>query len=227
MAEFILMLTRDDVTVPDAEQLLDAVLETDIQHVGFKDVGLPVDALRGIVERLHEAGRTAHLEVVSLSKDDELRSAEIGRDIGVDYLLGGTRWRHVAELLAAADIRYFPYPGEIVGHPAELRGDVERLVADTEEMAATVDGINLLAFRHRGLDGLELLEGVLAEVSLPVLVAGSIDSVERVRAVAAAGAWAFTIGGAALDGLIVPGGSLKDQIEATLAAAASPAAEHS
>jgi hypothetical protein len=229
MSEFILMLTRNDVTVADAESLLDEVLDTDIRHVGFKDIGLPADAMQRLVDRLHGAGRLVHLEVVSLSEEDELRSAQVGRDLGVDYLIGGTRWREVSALLAGTDIKYFPYPGEIVGHPATLRGDVDQFVTDAEAMGESADGINLLAYRHETIDGLEVLRGVLAGVSLPVIVAGSIDSVERVRAVAAAGAWAFTIGGAALDGMIVPGAPLKAQIEATLAAsdAGSTTAERS
>ncbi len=86
------------------------------------------------------------------------------------------------------------------------------------------NGINLLAFRHASLEGLDVLHGVLAEVSLPVIVAGSIDSLERIRAVDATGAWAFTIGGAVLDRRIEPGAPLDSQIEVVLAAI-SPSAE--
>lgn len=226
MAEFILMLTRNDVTVSNAEQLLDDILATGVEHVGFKDVGLAPDQMRSLVERLREAGRSIHLEVVSLSEEDELRSAQIGRSLDVDYLIGGSRWRQVGPLIAGSHIKYFPYPGEVSGHPAELRGDVAQIVADVTQMgmADSVDGINLLAFRHASLEGLDVLRGVLAEVSLPVIVAGSIDSLERIRAVDATGAWAFTIGGAVLDRRIEPGAPLKSQIEAVLAAI-GPSAE--
>lgn len=53
MSEFILMLTRNDVTVPDADDLLDEVFSTPVQHVGFKDIGLSTDAMRRLVGRLH------------------------------------------------------------------------------------------------------------------------------------------------------------------------------
>jgi hypothetical protein len=221
MSEFILMLTRDDVTVSNAEELLDDVLETEVKHVGFKDVGLPPEQMRNLVERLRDAGRSIHLEVVSLSEEAELRSAEIGRSLEVDYLIGGTRWREVAPLIAETPIKYFPYPGEIFDHPAKLEGDVERISADANEMVGSVDGINLLAFRHTTLAGMDVLRGVLANVSLPVIVAGSIDSVARVREVAASGAWAFTIGGAVLDGRVEPGAPLRSQIEAVLSATAT------
>lgn len=218
MSEFILMLTRDDVTVSNAAELLDEVLQTEIEHVGFKDVGLPPDQMRDLVERLRAAGRSVHLEVVSLNEEAELRSAEIGVSLEVDYLIGGTRWREVAPLIAETPIKYFPYPGEIFDHPAKLAGDVERLTADAAEMGDSVDGINLLAFRHTTLNGMDVLRGVLAEVSLPVIVAGSIDSVARVHEVSESGAWAFTIGGGVLDGRIQPGASLRSQIETVLSA---------
>ncbi len=179
--------------------------------------------MRSLVARLRDAGRTVHLEVVSLSEEDELRSAAIGRSLEVDYLIGGSRWRQVGPLIADSPIKYFPYPGEISGHPAELRGDVAQIAADAAEMADSVDGINLLAFRHASLDGMDVLRGVLADVSLPVIVAGSIDSVQRVREVTASGAWAFTIGGAVLDRRIEPGAPLKSQIETVLTAVRSSA----
>jgi hypothetical protein len=157
-----------------------------------------------------------HLEVVSISESDELRSAEIGRDLGVDYILGGTRWRSVSELLAGSGIKYFPYPGRISQHPAVLDGSVTQIVDDVQAMGSSVDGINLLAYRHVSRDGAELLNAVRQRVLVPIIAAGSIDSVERIRAVRDRGAWGFTIGAAALDLKIVPGGSLVDQIEVTL-----------
>ncbi|MEE8535117.1 MAG: hypothetical protein V3S45_03665, partial [Kiloniellales bacterium] len=52
-----------------------------------------------------------------------------------------------------------------------------------------------------------------------LLVAGSIDSPERIRAVAEAGADGFTIGTAALEGAFSPRkGSLKSQLSDVLAA---------
>ncbi len=40
-----------------------------------------------LVDRIH----AAHLEVVSLTEDAELESAQVADDLGVDYLIGGTR----------------------------------------------------------------------------------------------------------------------------------------
>jgi hypothetical protein len=82
-----------------------------------------------------------------------------------------------------------------------------------------VDGINLLAYRYDGdVDG--LVEAVVNASTLPVIAAGSVDSAERIRALGERGVWAFTIGTAALDGKLVPGAPLAQQLEYVLAAAA-------
>ena len=57
-----------------------------------------------------------------------------------------------------------------------------------------------------------------------MICAGSVDSVERIRALDACGAWGFTIGTAALDGALVEGAPLSGQLQAALAAGASAAA---
>ena len=219
MSEFILMLTRDDVTVANALDLADVALATDVKHVGFKDIGLARPQMQALVEKIHAAGRQAHLEVVSLSEADEMRSIGVACDIGVDYVIGGTHWRRAAERLAGSSIRYFPYAGQVIGHPAQLGGTADDIIDEAQRMAPAVDGINLLAFRHVGIDGAELLRSVHGAIALPVICAGSIDSIDRVRTVADMGVWGFTIGRAALDHEIVPGQDLRAQLAAVLDAA--------
>lgn len=220
MAEFILMLTRNDVTVSNARELLDQVLQTPTQHIGFKDVGLPFDQMLGLTDAIRAAGRTSHLEVVSLTEEDELTSAKVAVDLGIDYLIGGSRWRRVGELIKGRNIKYFPYVGEIIGHPAKLGGNLDRLVEEADEMGDAVDGINLLAFRHIELDGLTLLRDVVERVNKPVICAGAIDSTKRIADVSTAGAWAFTVGKAALDGQFVDSPDLMSQLNSILEAAA-------
>lgn len=219
MSEFVLMLTRNDLTVPDAPQLLQRALTTDTRHIGFKDVGQPLEVMRELVESIHAAGRHAHLEVVSLTEEDERRSLQIGLDLGFDYILGGTRPTVGREMLAGTAVRYFPYVGHVVGHPGTLEGSVEEILADITAVADGVDGVNLLAYRHTTIPGDDLVAAVCAASPVPVLVAGSIASPERVRRVTAAGAWGFTIGAAALDLQVVAGADFEAQLDATLQAA--------
>ena len=101
---------------------------------------------------------------------------------------------------AGTGIRFFPYVGRVVGHPCLLRGSIEEVVHDARRAEESgVDGINLLAYRYDG-DVDALVEAVVEAISLPVIAAGSVDSVERIRALSDRGVWAFTIGTAALDG---------------------------
>ena len=82
-----------------------------------------------------------------------------------------------------------------------------------------MDGINLLAYRYDG-DVDALVEAVVDATTLPVIAAGSVDSPARIQALAERGVWAFTIGTAALDGVLVPGQSLETQLRCALEAAA-------
>lgn len=219
MSQFILMLTRNDVTIPDALELVEEVTSSGVTHVGFKDVGLSTAAMVELVRALKAHGAKVHLEVVSLSEQDELASAQTASELGVDYLIGGTRWAAVSGLISGSGIRYFPYPGTVFGHPGQLDGSAAQIISETSAMADRVDGINLLAYRHVHLNGADLLSQVASATDLPVICAGSIASLSRVRDVVAAGAWGFTIGAAAVDRVIVPGAPLTEQLRAVLDAA--------
>ena len=123
------------------------------------------------------------------------------------------------EIIAGTGIKFFPYVGRIVGHPCLLRGSIPEIAEDARRAEALgVDGINLLAYRYDG-DVEALVEaGRLGDV-LPVIAAGSVDSAERIRA-RERGVWAFTIGTAALDGVLLPGEPLEAQLALALEAAA-------
>ena len=67
------------------------------------------------------------------------------------------------------------------------------------------------------------MRAVVGATDLPVICAGSVDSVERIRALDACGAWGFTIGTAALDGVLVDGAPLAGQVAAALEAGGASA----
>src|SRR3954447_23022640 len=219
MIEFIFMLTRDDVTLSDAREVYASIARTGVRHVGCKDVGLPTEELKALMEDIRSNGHETWIEVVSETEEDPLASARAAAEIRPDHLIGGTVIEPVQEILEGTGIRFWPYVGQIVGHPCLLRGSIDETVADTERAAAAgVDGINLLAYRYDG-DVEALTRAVVAATDLPVICAGSVDSAERIRALDACGAWAFTIGTAALDGVLVEGLPLRGQLSAALAAA--------
>ncbi len=144
-------------------------------------------------------------------------------ELGVDYLLGGTRVvDDVLPLLAGTGIRYYPFPGRIVGHPSRLEGTEGEIVASAVALASRegVAGLDLLAYRS-SLDVPALIAAVCRAVPKPVVVAGSVDSPEQVRLIRQAGAAAFTIGTSALDGRFPAAGPTLDlQLQAIETAAA-------
>lgn len=199
--DFIFMLTRNDRTVADAQVHVEMALACGIRHIGFKDIGLPFEALARLARRIQEAGASAYIEVVSLDRESELRSVRAAIDLGVDYLLGGTHVDDVLPLLEGTGIRYYPFPGRIAGHPSVLEGS-EAEIVDSAVMLASrpgVSGLDLLAYRSAG-NVPSLIEAVCQAVTKPVIVAGSIDRPDQITVVNKGGAAGFTIGTSALDG---------------------------
>jgi hypothetical protein len=199
---FIFMLTRDDVTIPEARACLPQVLDAGVRHIGFKDIGLPIADLRALAADIRSAGAVLYLEMVSLDAEAEAQGARAAMELQVDVLMGGVRPGVVEPIIAGAPIRYFPFPGRIVGHPSRLAGDIATIAASARDLAARdgVHGLDLLAYRFAGD-----VPALIREVSgvagdKPVVVAGSIDCRERIAAVIDGGAAGFTVGTAALDG---------------------------
>jgi len=213
MAEFIFMLTKDDTTVADCVEVYEEVRNSTLQWIGFKDIGVPIPVLTQLAERMHEDGLRVVLEIVSTDAEAELRSVEAGLTIGVDMLMGGTNPDRALPLLRGSAIRYCPFPGRIVGHPSVLEGSIDEIAGSARELTGRegVDGVDLLAYRWQGPVP-DLISAVVNAAQGPVIVAGTVTTAEQIRVLTRRGAWAFTIGGAVFDRLLVPRGSIRDQI---------------
>jgi hypothetical protein len=219
VSEFIFMLTRNDTTLADAREVYASIADTGVRHVGCKDVGLPREELRELMADIRGHGHVSYLEVVAETEQDTLQSARVAADVRPDYLIGGTLIEPVQQIIEGTGIRFFPYVGEIVGHPCLLRGSIDAIAEDARRAeAAGVDGINLLAYRYDG-DVPALVRAVSEATSLPLIAAGSVDSVARIRELDDLGVWAFTIGTAALDGKLEGDTDLQAQLRTALGAA--------
>jgi hypothetical protein len=223
MPEFIFMLTNHDATVGDAFEVYEAVCDLPLRYVGFKDIGLPVARLRDLAARIHEDGRETMLEIVSEQPEDELRSIAAALEIGVDWVLGGTHVDDALRILDGSPARYCPFPGRVVGHPSILEGTPDEIGQSARDLTSrdAVHGLDLLAYRHAG-DVEAVVAAVMAATAKPVIAAGSVDSVARIRALGRLGVWGFTVGGAVFDGRFVAGRGAREQVAAILEAAAVP-----
>lgn len=216
--DFIFMLTRDDRTVTDCLDVVDAVRGLGITHIGFKDIGVDRGTLTRLHAALREFGATTCLEVVSTDRDQALASARTAVELGVDLLMGGTWIEETLGLLRGTSTAYLPFAGEPFGHPTRLAGTPARIAEDCRRAeAAGCAGVDLLAYRATEADPLDLVRAARAATTGRLVVAGSITGADRIRELAAAGADAFTIGSAAFDGSLRPrAGTLAAQLGAVL-----------
>ena len=219
--DFVFMVTRDDATVPNALELVDIARAAGVANIGFKDVGADPEALKRLAAAIREADASTWMEVVATSRDEELRSIELGRDLGVDWLMGGSHANEALEVLKGSGTRYLPFAGRPIGHPTRLGGSADEVEAHCRAFAALgCAGVDILAYRATEAQPLDLIAACRRGFSDggKVVVAGSINCAERVAAVCAAGADAFTVGTAAIERVYAPGaGPLSAQLKAILA----------
>lgn len=204
--DFIFMLTRNDQTVADCLALCELVRPLRLAHIGFKDLGVDLATLHRLADLLRGMGASIYMEVVSTTPEAALNSARAAVALGVDHLLGGTEVDATLEIIRGTKVRYYPFPGNPVGHPTRLAGTATQVEAQCRAfMAKGCAGADLLAYRSTEDSPPRLMEAArrgLGEGRL--IVAGSIDSAERIAAIAARGADAFTIGSAIFSGAYSP-----------------------
>ncbi len=220
--DFIFMLTRDDVTVPDCLEVYEAVRPLGLRHVGFKDVGADSRTLGRLVERIKAAGATSYLEIVSAAPEASIDAAREAAALGVDRLLGGTDPARVRDALGDAEVAYYPFCGAPEGHPTALRGSPDEIETHCAEiMALGCAGADLLAYRSLDADPVTLANAARKGLGEGggLIVAGSVDSPARIRAMQGAGVDAVTVGSAVFELLFAPGEtSVRSQLQEILAA---------
>lgn len=210
--ELIVMLTHQDETVPDALELFERTKAYPITHWGFKDVGLAPKEMQAVAASMKDAGKTTYLEVVSLSEADGLRGAQLAVDAGFDVLMGTVFYPSIAEYLQDKNVRYYPFPGHVYGHPSILDGTIDEIVSHACELETYgVHGLDLLTYRYNG-NAPGLLSQVVQSTRVPVISAGSIASFERISEVWDTGAWGFTIGSAFFEKKFVPDTSFEENL---------------
>ena len=213
------MLTRSDQTVPDCLEVLDEIRPLGLGHIGFKDVGVPPEVLRELVARIQATRR------------DELHGGREHVERGV-LALGAGRARHRRRSPArrhagrrgARDPRgqrgttYLPFPGRPFEHPTKLGGTPRRrrstIAGGSRRRAAPASICSRIA-RPRPIRSSSCARRGAARRA--TARRRQRRDPAQIRALAAAGADAFTIGSAAFDGSFSPlMGSLRSQLRAIL-----------
>jgi len=212
--ELIVMLTYNDKTVENALELFNEMKHTPVIHWGFKDVGLPPDKMKEVVESMNAAGKTTFLEVVSLTEEEGLSGAKLAVECGFDILMGTVFFDSINDYLKDKPVKYYPFPGHVHSHPTILDGTIEDIVQHARDMEAKgVEGMDLLTYRYTG-DAPALLKEVVQATHVPIVSAGSIDSFDRIAEVRDTGTWGFTIGTAFFEKQFIPNGSFIDNMMA-------------
>ncbi len=219
--DFIFMLTKDDRTVQDCLDLVELIRPVGLKHVGFKDVGVAPAVLKSLTRAIHDSGAISYMEVVSTTPEACLESARVARAIGVDRLLGGTQVDQIMDILEGSATEYFPFPGRPIGHPTKLGGSPAEVESQCGGFVAKgCAGCDILAYRATEADPIDLVKAARRGLGPEkyLIVAGAVTSAERIRAVEAAGADAFTIGTAVFNGSYSPTkGSILSQLRDVLA----------
>lgn len=210
----IIMLTNHDVTVPNAMEVFDACCDLPVQHWGFKDVGLPEAQMKQLVSRMKACGKTTYLEVVTYTEEECLRGARLAIECGFDYLMGTLYYPSVGRLFQGSSTKYLPFCGKVWGSPSILGESITGIVADSERLAKSegVSGLDLLAYRFPG-DVPALIRTYMSQIKLPTVIAGSIDSTQRLDFMKEVRPWGFTIGSALFASKFKAGGSVRENIQ--------------
>ncbi len=197
--ELIVMLTHNDKTVADAIEVFEASKDTPAIYWGFKEAGLEKDKMKKLVKMMKQAGKTTFLEVVEYTEDECIAGAKIGVECGFDILMGTMYFDSVRDIAKEAGMKYMPFVGEITGRPSILGGTIDGMIEEANSLIEKgIDGIDLLAYRFTG-DPEELAARFVKEVDLPVCLAGSIKSFERLDKMKEIAPWTYTIGSAFFD----------------------------
>ncbi len=209
--ELIVMLTHNDRTVENAYEIFDQCKHTQARMWGFKEEGLPLTQMKELYAYMKKWKKTTVLEVVAYTEKECVAGAKMAVECGCDILMGTLYFPSVQAICQENHLKYMPFVGQITGRPSVLDGTVEDMLRQANSYREKgVYGIDLLGYRYTK-DAVALNQALVSQVSVPVCLAGSINSYQRLDEVKAADPWAFTIGSAFFEHKF--GGTFAQQID--------------
>lgn len=194
--QLIVMLTHNDKTIDNAWQVFDGCKHSQAQFFGMKDGTFSTSQMKTIFDYMKQYNKTTVLEVVQYDEAESLAGAKLAVECQVDILMGTCFFDSVNEYCQAHQLKYMPFVGEIYDRPSILTGTVESMLAQIDAYQQKgVHGIDLLGYRYVG--NAELLnETLVTQSRLPIVIAGSIDSTQKLDEMKRISPFAFTIGSA-------------------------------
>ncbi len=212
--KLIVMLTNHDKTVANAAEVFESCKSLPVQDWGFKDIGIPTDEMKKLVKLMKDANKTTYLEVVTYTEEECLRGANIAIECEFDFLMGTVYYESVHKLLKDANVKYYPFSGHVWDNPSKLGDSVEGIAESGMQLQSKgVDGTDILAYRFIGDNVEELIESFMKSVTFPVVIAGSIDSRERLDYMKRIKPAGITMGSALFAKKFVPNGTFCENLE--------------
>ena len=218
---FVFMLTRNDATVENALDLVEIARPLELKHIGFKDVGADASMLQSLTSAIREAGASPWMEIVATTREYELRGVSLAATSALKCSWAAFTSRRRSGSSPARRPAICRSPAR---RPAIRPGSAARRLRSrrnagpSRRKAARASTFSPIARPKPSRSISSPPAGAASTNGARVVVAGTVNSAERVAAVRAAGADAFTIGTAAIDGSYAPGaGPLAAQLKAVLA----------
>lgn len=212
--KLIVMLTHNDQTIYNADEIFNECKDLPIECWGFKNVGISTEDMCKLLNDMKKAGKKTFLEVVTYTEDSCMKGAEFACRHNFDYLLGTVFYSSVWEYIKTKPIEYFPFVGNVTGSPSVLNGSIEDILNQALEFQnKNIPGIDLLAFRHEQQSPTRLSKDIVSNLNIKTIVAGSINSFERIEFIKELNPWGFTIGSALVTGNFVHGKSFRTNLE--------------
>ncbi|AYU54207.1 hypothetical protein [Staphylococcus debuckii] len=210
-SELIVMLTHNDYTVENAHDIFEACKDSKAKYWGFKDKGISIEEMKNLFAYMKQCGKTTFLEIVEYTEPECLEGAQLAVDCGCDILMGTKFFPSVNEFCINHNLKYMPFAGEITDRPSILKGNIEDIVNEAKfHSSHGVFGFDLLGYRYVG-DPVELIHTFVTKLELPVCIAGSLDTYEKLDVIKAISPWAITVGSAFFDNKLR--GTFSEQID--------------
>ena len=110
--ELIVMLTYNDLTVPNASEIFERCRGTKAAYWGFKEESLPVPEMRSLFAYMKACGKHTALEVVAYTEDECMAGAETAVECGCEILMGTVFSDAISRLCLTHGLKYMPFVGE-------------------------------------------------------------------------------------------------------------------